>query len=304
MHEHLVRTLYDLQVHLLYASLVWLAASAVTSVRRVSATAKYWIWVATSLCFVLPVGPIVDAVAPYQLAWAAPLGAVGDFANRLSRSAAVPALAAVWAAGAVLAAGRAARRIRAGSRAAGRARLRRPAFFAGGVPVKFAGPGEIPAVGGVLRPHVSLPEGIDRLLTPAELDAVLVHEVTHARRRDNLIRLLHEIGACVLWFHPFVWMTGARIALYRELSCDESVVRRERGPDLVSALAKLTAPEEGLLLEATASAFVGDRLALLAAANRPARAVTALLAAIFATALLAGSLEAVAHTACCLGARH
>ena len=50
--------------------------------------------------------------------------------------------------------------------------------------------GEAPSVEGVLRPHISLPQGVDRLLSEAELDAVLIHEVIHARRRDNLIGLL------------------------------------------------------------------------------------------------------------------
>jgi beta-lactamase regulating signal transducer with metallopeptidase domain len=285
-------------VHLLYASAVWLAAWGLTSLRRGSATAKYWIWVAASLNFVLPVGLFVQKLSPWWLSWSAPLGAAGAFANRVSRSPAVPALAAVWLAGAILAAGRACLRIRAGFR--GRETGARPAFFSDGVPVRFARSRPAPAVRGLLRPHVSLPDGIDRLLTAPELDAVLVHEVAHAKRRDNLIRLLHEIGVCVFWFHPFVWMGGARIALYRELSCDESVLRRDRGGELVSALAKLAVPEEGVLLEATASSFVRDRLAVLVAPDREhGRAATALLAALFGGVLLAGVLEAVAHTACC-----
>ena len=57
---------------------------------------------------------------------------------------------------------------------------------------------------GLLRPRIWLPVGIDRLLSRRELDAVLLHERTHARRRDNLIRLLHELALCLLWFHPLV----------------------------------------------------------------------------------------------------
>ena len=40
-----------------------------------------------------------------------------------------------------------------------------------------------------------------------------------------MIRLVHEAGVCAFWFHPLVWLTGSRLALYRELSCDESVLR-------------------------------------------------------------------------------
>ena len=39
-----------------------------------------------------------------------------------------------------------------------------------------------------------------------------------------------------------------RLALYRELACDESVILRSRGRELLSALAKLANPESTLLL--------------------------------------------------------
>jgi beta-lactamase regulating signal transducer with metallopeptidase domain len=55
-------------------------------------------------------------------------------------------------------------------------------FRAHGVPVTLSVAAQGPSVDGVLRPHISLPLGIDRLLNDRELDAVLIHEVTHARR--------------------------------------------------------------------------------------------------------------------------
>jgi len=43
MVDHIARPLYYLGVHLLYASMVWLAAWILTSIPRGSATTKYWI---------------------------------------------------------------------------------------------------------------------------------------------------------------------------------------------------------------------------------------------------------------------
>lgn len=100
-----------------------------------------------------------------------------------------------------------------------------------------------PAVSGVLYPYVSLPLGIDRLLDQRELKAVLLHELAHARRHDNLIWLLYEGALCALWFHPLLWLAGMRMALYRELSCDEAVIQSAHGDALVSALAKLAVPK-------------------------------------------------------------
>jgi beta-lactamase regulating signal transducer with metallopeptidase domain len=179
-------------------------------------------------------------------------------------------------------------------------RLPRPGFIAHGVPVRFAETGHAPAVDGVLHPYVSLPYGIDRLLSEHELNAVLIHELTHARRRDNLIRLIHEASLCVLWFHPLVWIAGSRLALYRELSCDESVIQSAHGEELVSALTKLANPDKAFLLQASASSFMSHRLAQLAAPPQPAyRAASMLLTVVFGAVLLWGFLGTVAHTACC-----
>ena len=73
MAEHLAPVLYYFGVHLLYGSMVWLAAWTLTSIPRGSATTKYWIWLATSLNFILPVGAILDKLFAPHLSWATPL---------------------------------------------------------------------------------------------------------------------------------------------------------------------------------------------------------------------------------------
>jgi beta-lactamase regulating signal transducer with metallopeptidase domain len=161
--------------------------------------------------------------------------------------------------------------------------------------------GEAPSVGGVLRPHISLPQGIDRLLSKAELEAVLIHEVIHARRRDNLIGLLHELALCGLWFHPLVWLTGFRLAMFRELSCDDSVIASSRGVDLVSALAKLAVPEDSHLLRAGAASLLSHRVARLTTSEprRTNHAADWLLIAVFAGIFLGGVFGTIAHNPSC-----
>jgi len=120
-----------------------------------------------------------------------------------------------------------------------------------------------------------------------------------------LIRLLYEASLCVLWFHPLVWLAGRRMALYRELSCDESVIQRAQGQALIRALAKLAVPEETMFLQATASSHLSHRLARLAASAQPAyRAASLLLTSLFAAVIVGGVFETVAHTACCFVPRH
>jgi beta-lactamase regulating signal transducer with metallopeptidase domain len=306
MLEHITRALYYFEVHLLYASLVWFAALALTSIPRGSATTKYWIWVATALNFIFPIGAIVDRFWTSHLSWATPLGIIGGAAARITRSPAAGVLSVVWLLGASLMFSRLCLRIRA-ERIDARAvagqnsRETKRSFYANGIPVRFAASCQAPAVDGVLHPYISLPRGIDRVLSEHELNAVLIHELTHAKRRDNLIRLIYELGLCLLWFHPLVWITGSRLALYRELSCDEFVIHSAHGGDLVSALAKLANPEEAFLLQATASSFISRRLARLTATqpHRTCLAANMLLASVFGGVLLAGVLGTVAHTACC-----
>jgi beta-lactamase regulating signal transducer with metallopeptidase domain len=305
MHEYIARPIYYVGVHLFFASLVWFAAWTLTSIIRGAAATKYWVWVATSLNFALPLGAVLDKSLAAYLSWAKPLGVIGDAGLRIADNA--TAVGAVWFLGAMLTAGRLVWRIRADHRdaqAGQSAADSKPNFLVEGTPVRFSPAVSGPVVDGVLRPQICLPCEIDRLLTKSELNAVLLHELTHARRRDNLIRLIYEISLCLLWFHPLVWITGSRLALYRELSCDETVIQRAHGRDLISALAKLADPKERFLLQATASSFLSHRLARLAAQPQSTyRAASMLLTVLFSAALLWGVFGTVAHTACCFVAK-
>jgi beta-lactamase regulating signal transducer with metallopeptidase domain len=299
MPEHVVQAFYYAAIHLLFASIVSLAALALTSVRRGSATTKYWIWTVTSVNFFLPVGAILDRLWATHLSWARPIGSIGGPINDFLQNAAAAALlGVVWLLGATLMLVRLCRRIRAER---GSTREERPGFLAHGVPVQFAANGQGPQMAGLLHPRISLPYGIDRFLSEPEINAVLIHELTHARRRDNLTRLIYEGILCVLWFHPLVWLAGSRLALYRELSCDERVIQSGHGGDLVSALTKLANPEGTLFEQTTASSFLSHRLPRLAAAHpqQTCRAQSTLMTAAFAAVFLAGIFETVAHTACC-----
>ena len=64
---------------------------------------------------------------------------------------------------------------------------------------------------GILRPVLLWPREIDVQLDDAQVRAVLAHELTHARRRDNLTAAMHMFVEAVFWFHPLVWWIGARL---------------------------------------------------------------------------------------------
>src|SRR6202023_1283023 len=68
-----------------------------------------------------------------------------------------------------------------------------------------------PGIFGIGRPVLLLPEGITDRLTPAQLQAILSHELCHVRRRDNLGAAIHMLVESIFWFHPLVWGIGGRL---------------------------------------------------------------------------------------------
>ena len=81
-----------------------------------------------------------------------------------------------------------------------------------------------PGVFGVFHPVVILPRTVVRELSPAQMQAVLAHEMCHVRRRDNLTAAIHKCAEVLFWFHPLVWWIGANLLREREAACDESVL--------------------------------------------------------------------------------
>jgi len=305
VHEHIARVMYYFSVHLLYASVVGAAAWVLTSIRGASATTKYWIWVVTAFNFFVPVGATIDRVWALHLRWAAPLSALGGPIWDMTQGRTAGVLAAIWITGTFVMLVRLISRLRREGREAQIAHCLSvndvaSGFKPDGIPVSFDARHPAPTVVGILYPCILLPIGIDRVLNQREFDAVLLHELAHARRHDNLIRLLYELSLCTLWFHSLIWLAGGRMALYRELSCDESVIQRAHGRELVSALAKLALPERGLPLQAAALSHLSYRLARLAGpAQTTDSAATPLLTSLVAAVIAAGIFQTIAHTACC-----
>ena len=87
-----------------------------------------------------------------------------------------------------------------------------------------------PGVFGIFRPVLLLPEGIIERLAPAQLEAILTHEMCHVRRRDNLAAAIHMFIEAVFWFHPLVWWIGTRLMEERERACDEEVLQSGSEP--------------------------------------------------------------------------
>ncbi len=78
-----------------------------------------------------------------------------------------------------------------------------------------------PFVVGLLQPKIYLPVG----LTEEERHYVLLHEQTHIRRYDHVVKFIAYFILCLHWFNPLVWIAFLLMAADMEMSCDEQVLR-------------------------------------------------------------------------------
>jgi beta-lactamase regulating signal transducer with metallopeptidase domain len=84
---------------------------------------------------------------------------------------------------------------------------------------------DVPTVDGWLRPVIILPIAALAALTPAQVEAILAHELAHIRRHDYAVNLLQTLAETLLFYHPAVWWISRRIRSEREHCCDDVAVR-------------------------------------------------------------------------------
>lgn len=78
-----------------------------------------------------------------------------------------------------------------------------------------------PVTYGFLKPVILLPASIAFSLTPAQLEAILAHELAHIRRNDYLINLCQSALEVIFFFHPCFWWISRRINEERENAADD-----------------------------------------------------------------------------------
>jgi beta-lactamase regulating signal transducer with metallopeptidase domain len=81
-----------------------------------------------------------------------------------------------------------------------------------------------PAVLGVWRPRIVLPEVVLHGFGRDRLEAILLHELAHVRRRDVVVHWLMMAARVLHWFNPIAWLALSRMAAERELACDDVVI--------------------------------------------------------------------------------
>jgi GWxTD domain-containing protein len=83
---------------------------------------------------------------------------------------------------------------------------------------------QTPVVIGWLRPVILVPIGMLAAMPAGQIEAILIHELAHIRRRDYLTNLLQTVVEGFLFYHPAVWWISSVIRAERENCCDDLVV--------------------------------------------------------------------------------
>lgn len=93
-----------------------------------------------------------------------------------------------------------------------------------GVSLLVSDTAQVPAAVGFFKPAIVVPGWLVREASPQEIRHVLLHELSHLRRRDDWSNLLQKIVKAFVFFHPAAWWMESRLMLEREMACDEMVV--------------------------------------------------------------------------------
>ena len=82
-----------------------------------------------------------------------------------------------------------------------------------------------PLILGLFRPKIYIPAG----LAGEERRYILLHEQTHIKRRDHLVKLFAFLLLCIHWFNPLSWVAFLLVCADMEMSCDERVMKELGG---------------------------------------------------------------------------
>ncbi|HTI60714.1 M56 family metallopeptidase [Mucilaginibacter sp.] len=125
-----------------------------------------------------------------------------------------------------------------------------------------SGLAKVPMVIGNLKPVILVPIGLLAALSAEEVEAILIHELAHIKRRDYLVNVLQSLVEIVFFFNPAVLWVSELIKTERENCCDDlALAQNNNKVNYIRAL--VSCEEYQTSLPAYAMAFPGGRSTLL-----------------------------------------
>jgi beta-lactamase regulating signal transducer with metallopeptidase domain len=122
---------------------------------------------------------------------------------------------------------------------------------------------DVPLTLGFLKPVILLPAAMITQLSPHQVEAILIHELGHIRRKDYLLHLVVTVLEGLLFFNPFSRLLIRELKKEREHCCDDLVLQFKYNPhDYISALLVLAARQRRGQKLAVAATGGSDKLLL------------------------------------------
>ena len=107
-----------------------------------------------------------------------------------------------------------------------------------------------PLLIGFFRPCIVLPSAD---ISEKDFQYIVLHELTHYKRRDMFFKWLVQITVCLHWFNPLIYIMRREITKACEFSCDEALLSKigyeraqEYGQTLLDAMAAVGKYKESL----------------------------------------------------------
>lgn len=92
---------------------------------------------------------------------------------------------------------------------------------------------------GLRKPFIAVSKRMIEELEPAEIEAVLAHEISHVKRKDHIFHWPIVILRDILFFNPISHFLYPRIGFEKERACDQIVARQIKPVILAKSLVKM-----------------------------------------------------------------
>lgn len=161
------------------------------------------------------------------------------------------------------------------------------------IPLRQTPEADGPMLVGLVHPVLLLPKSGIPL---ADAPLILRHELTHAKHKDVLCKMVFLLARCVHWFNPVAHLLAWQGAQDLEIACDQSVVhgldtdaKRQYGQCILNDVARRMYGGTMLTTRLTGGGkAMKTRLQALFSPNKKRRGVALILTAAFALTLVGG----------------
>lgn len=119
----------------------------------------------------------------------------------------------------------------------------------GRIPIVFDNTLKSPGLFGIIHPRIIISPEIIKKLAPDELRFIILHELSHLKRRDLVVNVVVMAVQTIYWFNPLFWLALGQMKQDCEIACDATVLsalkaedHRRYGQTIINLLQMLSEP--------------------------------------------------------------